>query len=352
MERVAPRPPCRLRAPSARATLLLCLLLPLACRGPGLVQAPPAPRETRLPTFAGRAEDWRAVENGIFVRPVDLQAYREGRVAAGHGLLSKDATLPWGVPAEAGFRVRKAHVDLRTNANWQDAVLIAGLAERHIKLLFAEVGAELDLHFPKAPLDVVVHATREDYRGALALALPGHHGWGAWYDDRTRTVHACLQPAPTGALPFQADLRHELTHQVLDGSTPRLGRARIPEGRGLWLWEGFAVWTETLGDETATDTRAPRRERFLKRVGRREVTPLARLVRLSQGEFQGRHYDQCGILLDHLMGARVPQGRDAVLETLADVLHGRWEGDPFPSRVGMGYAALERQWLNGLAAGR
>ena len=352
MEPAAPRPR-RPRLPHPRTVVVLVGIgLLSACRAPHLVVPDAAALPPGLPPFAGPSNDFRAVSDLLFVARRDLDAWQEGRVATRSGLRATDEPFLAGTPAEAGYRLRTAHVSLSTNAPWSEAVRLAALAERHVRLLFGTLGGDLDLVFPAAPLDVVVHATRADYQAALALAVPGHHGWTAWYDDRTRTVHACLEPAPRGSLPLEADLRHEMTHQILDGSTPRAGRPRIPEGHGFWLWEGIAVWAETLGDAPTDDTRAPRRARFLKRAAQRELTPLARLVRLAQDEFLGRHYDQVGMLLDHLMAGGVPGGRRAVLDSLRDVLHADWEGDPFPDRVGLSYAALERQWLNAVVPAR
>ena len=352
MERAVPRAERHVRRWAARGVLVLLLAGLPSCRSPRLATGAEMGAASRLPAFTGDPAAFEPVTDLLFVRRADAAAWRRGLVATSRGLQPRKVPPAPGIPAEAGYRLRTAHVLLRTNAPWPQAVRVATLAEQHVRHLFDALGEDLDLGLGDRPLDVVAHATREDYRTELALALPGHHGWAAWYDDRHQRVHACLEPAAAGGLPFGADLRHEMTHQVLDRAAARIDRRGLSEGRGLWLWEGIAVWAETLGDGPGEDTRAPRRATFLRRAKQRELTPLAQVVRLPQREFLGRHYDQVGLLFDHLMADAVPGGRDALLATLRDMLGGTLEGDPFPERLGLGYAALERHWLNAVLAPR
>lgn len=278
---------------------------------------------------------WVKVGDLLWVGPTEGEAWAtpEGRAAALSGN---------GGPSD--FRVRTAHVFLHSNARPPGSVAVARLAEAHVQNLFARFGDALDLRSPVEPLPLVLHANRSSFGLVLAQAAPGHPGWGAFYDATHGTVHVCVEDAPRGALPLGADVRHEMTHQVLDLSTPAVGRSRIFGGHYLWLWEGFAVWTEGLGDTPGEDTRQPRRKRFLTRRARGEVEPLATLVRLDQSAFEGRHYDQCGILLDFLMRDGVEGGRNAVLSTLADVLRDRAAPHTFEQRIGMDIAALDAAW--------
>lgn len=224
---------------------------------------------------------------------------------------------------------------------------VARLAEDHVGRLVSRYGGALDLRLPYEPLPVVVHAGRPSFQQALRQAAPGHPGWGAFYDARQGTVHVCLEPAPRGALPLEADLRHEMTHQILDLSTPMRGRGKIFTGLYLWLWEGFAAWSEGLGDAPGADTRAPRRERFERRRARGEATDLATLFRLGQDRFEGRHYDQSAVLVTFLMDDGVEGGRRAVLATLRDLLRGRTRQGDLERGIGMDAAALDRAWRQG-----
>ncbi len=89
---------------------------------------------------------------------------------------------------------------------------------------------------------------------------------------------SAVEPAPRASLPLLADLRHEMTHQILDLSTPPIDRFRIFRGEGLWLWEGFAAACEALGDAPGEDTDRLRRERFTLRRDRGEVGTALRAL--------------------------------------------------------------------------
>ena len=246
-----------------------------------------------------------------------------------------------------GNRLRTAHVAIRSDASAPEARRVARLAEAHVQRLISSYGVTLDLRLPTEPLPVVLHATRPAFQQALQRAAPGHPGWGAFYDARSGTVHVCIEPAPRGALPLEADLRHEMTHQILDLSTPMRGRGAIFGGNYLWLWEGFAAWSEGLGDAPGTDTRGPRRVRFETRRARGEVTDLPTLFALDQDRFEGRHYDQSAVLVTFLMADGVEGGRRAVLATLRDLLRGRARPGDLERGISMTAASLDAAWHQG-----
>jgi hypothetical protein len=255
--------------------------------------------------------------------------------------------LPAGADGSRGWRLRTDHVSLRTDVAWPEAVRLARVAETHVLRLFAEHGDALDLRFPDAPLPVVVHARRADFARDLAAAGEDAASWGAWYDARRGTVLAAAEPAASGPLPLDADLRHEMTHQALDLSTPAAGRHEILAGHHLWLWEGFAVVAEGLGTAAPGPARE-RRERFERRRRLGDVLPLHDLFVLPQAVFEGRHYDQAGSLVAFLMADGVPGGRAATLATLRDLLRGTAGRRAFLERVGLPASDLEARWLRSL----
>lgn len=347
--------------PRLLAVLGIPVLLLVACRVPLDRDAPPpsvpssrplpAIADTRLPSFAGaspEARGWTQVAGLFWVRADQAAAWAAGRVHDGVAWRPRTEAGPLEVPAAFGYRVRTDHVSLRTNASWLEAETLAREAEAHVRRFYAAYGDALDLRFPSGPLRVVAHRSRDEYGRALARVAPGHHGWGAFYDAATGTVHVSTEEAASGALPLRADLRHEMTHQMLDLSR---SRERGPPTTNLWLWEGIAVAAETLGDAPGDDTGRARRERFERRLGRGEVAPLRRLFLLGVAEFEGRHYDQLAALFPFLLADGVPGARKATLDSVLAVLRGARSRDAFERRLGMTADALDRAWLASLRAG-
>ncbi len=312
---------------------------------PRIDRPPPRAEGDRLPAFAGTSpavRGWAEIRGLFWVEAEEAGPWREGRVWDGARWAPRGAAGPLDLPADAGYLVRTSHVSLRTNASWNEAEHLAAEAEAHVERLFATYGEPLDLRFPSGPLTVVAHRHRDEYTQVLQTLAPGQHGWGAFYDAATGTVHVCTEPAPAGALPLVADLRHEMTHQILDLSSPgrRAGAARIP-----WLWEGFAVHTEILGDGPGEDTARLRRRRFERRRARGETTRLHDVFRLRAGELEGRHYDQLGQLFAFLMADGLPGSRAATLESLHAMLQGATSPTLFEDRLGTSADEVERAWL-------
>jgi hypothetical protein len=297
----------------------------------------------RFPSFSGGdpgARGWRKVGDLLWV---DADASPLGAGDGGEPV--PPPPLAPGTPAESGYRLRSDHVTLRTNVAWEEAVRIARVAEAHVAALFRAYGEDLDLRLPDAPLAVLAVARRSEFDARLRRLVTEPVSWGAFYVSDSATVYVSHEPAPRGPLPLEADLRHEMTHQVLDLSTPNVGRARIFSGLYFWLWEGIAIHAEAFGDPPGRPANRERFDRFARRLASGSVTPLERFFRLAQAEFEGHHYDQAASLMRFLMEGGVPQGRAAVVETLRDVLRGRGRPDDFERRLGMGAAELEARWL-------
>ena len=335
----------------------LVVLACAACRAPLEVPSqgatalrPPPPRRAgeRLPAFAGNspeARGWVRVRGLFWVEAAQRDAWELGRVFDGTRWQGREEAGPLARPASAGYLIRTDHVSLRTNASWPEAEALARQAQTHVEALFAAYGDDLDLRFPSGPLTVIAHRDRGEYRAALESVAPGHHGWGAFYDGATGAVHVCTEPAPVGALPLVSDLRHEMTHQLLDLSSVRPGDlgSRIP-----WLWEGFAVHAETLGEGDGSVAGRARRERFARRRARGEVTPLGELFLLRAGALEGRHYDQLAVLFAFLMADGIAGSRRATLESVHAVLQGATSPTAFERRLGIPAEALDRAWRESL----
>jgi hypothetical protein len=271
---------------------------------------------------------------------------------AGGPALARARPLPPGTPAESGYVLRSDHVSLRTNLPWEEALRIARLAETHVRLLFERYGDDLDLRLPDAPLTVLAVATRAEFDARLRRFVAEEVSWGAFYESTSATVFVSREPAPRGPLPLEADLRHELTHQVLDLSTPDVGRGRIFAGLHFWLWEGIAVHAESLGDAPDRPANRERFARFARRLAAGEWTPLETLLRMPQARFDGRHYDQTASLMRYLMEAGFPNGRTAVVTTLRDLLRARAGPEDFLRRLGTTPADLETRWIAWARGGR
>jgi hypothetical protein len=350
--------PARLGVLTALLTLLLTLLgasALLACQGledGSLVQEAPEPVDRpalqrrsgeRLPAFSGSSPErrgWARVDDLLWIAQGDVDAYRQGLVHDGSRYVSVRSPLPPGTPAARGYRLRADHVALHTNAAWDRAKVVAREAEAHVQRLVSQYGEALDLRLPQGPLKLIVSASRRELETTLAGLVHHPVGWGAFYDARSGNVYMSLEAATRGALPWQADLRHEMTHQVLDLSRRAGRRGRTFSAPWFWLWEGIAIGSEGLGGRLGSQ----RAERFRKRYANGEWTRLADLVRLDAGAFEGRHYDQTASLMDYLLDPSRPNLRSATLSIVRDLLHGPVPADALERRGGLDLATLEARW--------
>jgi hypothetical protein len=302
----------------------------------------------RMPSFSGTdpaQRGWVKVDGLLWVAADQADAYARGLVFDGTSYAPVDRGLPPGTPPETGFLLRTDHVSLRTNLPWREGVRVARIAETHVVNLVAAYGEALDLRLPAAPLTVVASARRAEFETRLRQVVADPVGWGAFYDSRSGAVHVSAEPALRGPLPLEADLRHEMTHQVLDLSTPQVGRGRIFGGLYFWLWEGIAVDAENLGDPPGRGAGAERLARFRRRLAWNDTTPLERLFALSQSDFEGKHYDQTASLMAFLASDAVPGARAALLATLHRLLRGQAQPGEWERAVGLGPRDLEARWL-------
>lgn len=298
--------------------------------------APPARRRTgpRVPApFGGRDPATLGlvkVEGLLWIPAAHLAAWRPG----GRGL----------APPEAGetFALRTDHVLLRTDLSVEAALPLAALAQRHVEALLKAYGDTLDLRLPAEPLPITVHARRAEFVAAMRSRVGEPPAWNAWYDAQRGVVEVSHEPAREGALPLAADVRHELTHAVLDLSAfAPVPHERIAAGLYLWLWEGVAVHSEGLG-EVAGGAAALRRERRRAREARDGPLPLATLLALDQERIEGRHYDALGDLLGFLLAE--PQLGSRTLDLLRRLLRGDVQRHAPEREWEVPLAEVERRW--------
>ncbi len=351
------RPPPANPTATVWVALGCTLLLTAGCAGaPGPVPpadpaAGPTPRHRaqgpRLPAFLGedpRARGWVKVDDLLWIDARDEEAWRRGEVHDGVRYRPRDSALPPGARATEGFRLRTDHVALRTNLPWDEAVALARAADAHCRRLIEGYGEALDLRLPADPLPVVAAATRAEFEHLLRSRLGAPLAWNAFYDARSGVVFVCGEPAREGALPLVADLRHEMTHQILDLTRPQALRGAPFSPPWFWLWEGFAMHAENLGDAWPREAGALRLERARRRLAWGRATPLADLVALPQMAFEGHHYDQAAAVVRFLMGAAWPGGREATLGVLRGLLARPAEAPDFEAVYGAPPAALDAAW--------
>lgn len=321
---------------------------------PRQIDRPPLVRREgeRLPAFSGgdpRARGWLKVDELLWIDRRDEASYRRGLVSDGVSYVSVDAAPTRHVSAHEGFRLRTDHLAVFTNASWRSALQIAREAEGHLTRLVGAYGDVLDLRLPEGPMKVVVTATRAEFEETLRGLVQDPVGWGAFYDARSGNVYVSLEPAKTGPLPWRADLRHEMTHQIVDLSRPPSRRGLAFEPPWFWLWEGFSVWTEALGDLPGQDTLEPRLARFRRKAAWSEATPLRAFFALDQGTFRGDHYDQSASVMRYLLDVRAPRRRAAVLRLMGRLLREPVRDDALERALGMTTEELESGWRSSIA---
>jgi hypothetical protein len=337
------------------ATAALVLAACTQAGTPSPRSAPPPRRSggPRDPGFSGAdpaSRGWVRVDDLLWVEAAHADAFRRGYLWDGARYASVAESDASPKSPEDGYTLRTDHLVVRTDVGFERARALAAVGERQVREVLARFGEALDLRLPGGPIPVVVAAHRADLRRLLGQGGGAAASWGAFYRASDGAVVACDEPAEAGALPLVVDLRHELTHAVIDLGHADPARPEMFHRPHFWAWEAAAVWAEGFGDAPGARANAERFARFSARRARGETTSLAALATTRQEEFAGRHYDQlasfCAWLLDDDGGARRP----GFLRLLRSVAAGRANEDDFEREIGLPLAEAERRWLGSASA--
>lgn len=292
----------------------------------------------RLPAPFGGAEPaslgLTQVEGLLWLRGEEAPAWPPGGV----GLLAPQGTAPG-----TGLTLRTDHVLLETDLAPDRALPLARVAQAQVESLLERYGDALDLRLPAEPLRVIVFARRRHFEAALGASIPEPTGWNAYYDARDGAVRVCAEPSRVAPMPLLADLKHELTHAVVDlGAPAPVPHLRILGGLHFWLWEGFAVYAETLGESPDMGSWPTRWQRFWARAGAGQAVPLETFFGLDQPRFEGRHYDQAATVMRFLMEDPLLGPRTVAL--LRRLIRGDVLRRDVARELGVPVAELERRW--------
>lgn len=346
-------------APRAPLLTVLAVVLLAGCARRPSAPACERPRcrtaGERAPAFVGgdpAQKGWVKADDGLlWVEARDAEAFRAGRLRLG------DGTVPFAeadrVPksADGGYALRTDHLLLRTNVAFARARELAALAEAHVARVLEVYGPALDLRLPEDPLRLVVASRRAEFGRLLQQKVADPVEWGAFYDAKDGVVYASDEPLGQGGVGVVADLRHELTHAILDLGRPEAGRARMFLRPHFWIWEGSALYAEGLGDPAGARAGSERFARFQRRLAWGEAVPLATLLALGQDAFVGRHYDQTASFMLWLLDGDGGARRAPTLALLSRVMDGDGATGDFERILGMSAQDAEARWLASLGHG-
>lgn len=309
--------------------------------------APPRRRESgpRWVAFSGGdpvERGWVKVGGGLWVEAAHADAFRRGYLWDGEAYRPADA-------AEGRHILRTDHVRLETDVPFARARSLAEACEKHAARVFEVFADALDLRIPDEPLPIVLSARRSEFQGFLRGDAKRSVAWGAFYDAETGTVYASDERAAAGGLSVIADLRHEMTHALLDRGTRGGASEAMFHRPHFWLWEGAAIWTEGLGDPESAREGSERIARYQSHVAWGTVRPLAEVFRLTQEAFLGEHYDEVASFMRWLMNDGGGRRRPAVLRLLAHVMSGRAEEGDFERLLGLTASDAQARWLSSLS---
>jgi hypothetical protein len=170
---------------------------------------------------------------------------------------------------------------------------------------------------------------------------------------------------PNGQLPVEANLYHEVSHQLLFETAG--SNAYTKNVGNYWVFEGLGTYFETVSPQDDGSLEVGglvgrRIEEALKSlVDQRREIPLAKFIALDQQDFKKDnpqiylYYQQAMALAVFLMQWRDGTHRDPFLDYVRDAYRGRLKrntGRSLQDRLGQPYETLDRQFLVFLESGR
>jgi len=170
---------------------------------------------------------------------------------------------------------------------------------------------------------------------------------------------------PAGQLPVEANLYHEVSHQLLfETAGPNAYTKNVGN---YWVFEGLGTYFETVAPEDDGSLEVGglvgrRIEEAIKSlVDQKRAIPLAQFIALDQQDFKKDnpriylHYQQAMALAVFLMQWHHGTYRDAFFDYVRDAYRGRIKratGRSLQDRLGQPYDTLDRQFLTFLESGR
>jgi hypothetical protein len=170
---------------------------------------------------------------------------------------------------------------------------------------------------------------------------------------------------PDGQLPVEANLYHEVSHQLLFETAG--SNAYTKNAGNYWVFEGLGTYFETVSpqDDGSLEVGGlvgPRiAEAFRSLVDGKQEIPLAEFIALDERAFKNDnpriflYYQQAMALAVFLMQWRDGTYRDAFLGYVHDAYRGRIKrttGRSLQDRLGQPYETLDRQLISFLESGR
>jgi hypothetical protein len=286
---------------------------------------------------------------------------------------------------ERPWQITTEHFELRTDVTLAEAIRFGRRLEAFYDLfttLLADILGE-NLPLIRRFHDPAMHG-EPSYRPHIVFYFASKDEYVAFFQNKAgapdleqslgyyeppkpggRRAPAYFYRDPNGQLPVEANLYHEVSHQLLfETAGPNAYTKNVGN---YWVFEGLGTYFETVSprDDGSIEVGGlvgRRIEEALKSlIDQKRQIPLARFVALDQEQFKKDnpqiylYYQEAMALAVFLMQWRDGTYRDAFLDYVRDAYRGRIKrtsGRSLQDRLGQPYEILDRQFLAFLENGR